>query len=391
MRTLVAALLLCAACHRGASRHHDAGLAPASAVSAVPKLPRSPDGVAEMKRLDAEIKLAQIPETAMPLVLARAGLTGRVEDYQDALARSETWFKERPDNRDAIRTRIEVLTKVHRFADARALLPKATMSDDLAVTLDEASGHLERSAPAREAAAKQFPNTTTLVEYAGSLAIQGDTDAALVQMQKGAAAIHDNSPELITWVLFQWGRVYELKGDFAQARDFFAEAHRRMPGYIEATAHLAQAMMQTGDNAGARKIVEAALTDQRHPELLGLAAQLGHPELLDEAKREWERYVAALPEAFSDHAARFYLTVDPARALVLARVNLANRDTSEARALVAQAALAAGDPAAACEAALPLATAKAPRAQRFIAWRAFSKCGRADDADRVARDLGITR
>src|SRR3569623_2845394 len=183
-------------------------------------------------------------------------------------------------------------------------------------------------------------------------------------MPTAAAAAHDNPPELLSWLLFQWGRRYERKGDFAAARGVYAEAHRRMPGYLEATAHLAQAVMQTGDTAGAKKLVEAALADDRHPTLLGLAVQLGHPELLDEAKREWERYVAALPEAFSDHAARFYLTVDPARALVLAKANLANRDTPEARALLGEAALAAGDAATACDAVAPLVDGKAPKAQR---------------------------
>jgi hypothetical protein len=184
-------------------------------------------------------------------------------------------------------------------------------------------------------------------------------------------------------MLFQWGRLYELDGKPAEARPFFEEAHRRLPGSLEATVHLAQAMIATGDDKPAHTLVDAALADNRHPELLAF----DHP---DEAQREWERYVAALPEAFSDHAARFYLTRDPARALVLARTNLANRDTPEARALVAEAALAAGDAASACAVVDPLIAGPAPRAQRFVAWRALSKCGRGPEAERLAHDLGIT-
>jgi tetratricopeptide (TPR) repeat protein len=390
MRLLVAVALL-AAC-RGGRSHHDAGHVPASAVSAVPKLPKSPDGVAELQRIDAEIALAKQPFVALPLVLARAGLRGRLEDYQDALARSAAWLAERPDDPVVIRARVQTLTRVHKFAEARALLAKLPAPDaELTLALDEATGQIEKSLTAREASAKAYPSTTNLVMLAGTQAVAGDTDGALATMSGVVASLHDHAPELFSWVLFQWGRIYELKGDLATAKDFFAEAHRRLPGYLEATAHLAQAMAKTGDTEAAKKLVEAALAQDRHPELLGLAVQLGHPELLDEAKREWERYVTALPEAFSDHAARFYLTVDPARALVLARANLANRDTSEARALVAEAALAAGDPAAACDAVAPLVTGKAPKAQRFIAWRALAKCGRKEDADRLARDLGITQ
>ncbi|MBV8761483.1 MAG: hypothetical protein JO257_29570, partial [Deltaproteobacteria bacterium] len=387
MMRFVIAVTLLAACRGGsshrASARHDAGSVPASAVSVVPRLPRSPDGVAEMNRVDAEIALAKEPFIAMPLVLLRASMRGRLDDFQDALARSEAWLAAAPTQQAAIRTRVEVLERVHRFADARALLGKLKDPADLALAIDEATEAPEAALPARKAAMDAWPTPTHIVSYAATLALAGKIDEALATMQKAAAAVHDNAPELLAWMLFQWGRIYELDSRFAEARDLFAAAHARMPAYLEATAHLAQAMDATGDRAGAQKLVDEALADNRHPELLGLAVRLGHAELTDEAKREWERYVAALPLAFSDHAARFYLTVDPARALVLAKANLANRDTPEARALVGEAALAAGDPAAACEAVAPLVDAKAPKAQRFIAWRALTKCGRTEEAERL--------
>jgi tetratricopeptide (TPR) repeat protein len=388
MRILVAVALL-AACRGGTAKKHDAGHAPASAISgsaALPKLPRSPDGVAEVKRLEAELHLAQYPNVAMPLSIALAKIRGRVEDYQDTLVRSQAWLAAKPDDGDAIRTRVQVLTGVHKFAEARALLEKvpADQRAGLDVALDEATGHLESSARALEASAKAYPTTKNLVGYAAILGLQGKIDEALAVMPRAAAALHDNAPELISWMLFQWGRLYELDGKPAQARPFFEEAHRRLPGSLEATVHLAQAMIATGEDTQAHALVEAALVDNRHPELLAF----DHPV---EAQREWERYVAALPEAFSDHAARFYLTHDPARALVLARANLANRDTAEARALVAEAALAAGDAASACAVVEPLIHGPAARAQRFVAWRALAKCGRTEDADRLAHDLGITR
>jgi thioredoxin-like negative regulator of GroEL len=357
----------------------------------VPRLPRSPDGTAELARLQAELALARDPETALPLALALASTRGRLEDYQALLARSEAWLAARPGDPAAIKMRITVLGRVHRFGEARALLDQLSADDraEQTVILDEATGHLDRSGPERARIANAYPSTVNLVGYAGSLAIEGRTDLALAVMRKAAAALGDNAPELISWLLFQWGRVYELAGQPAAARDLFAEAHRRLPGYLEATAHLAQAMAATGDRASAQALVDGELARDRQPELLGLAVQLGHTELAAEATREWERYVAALPEAFADHAARFYLTVTPARALVLARANLANRDTPEARSLTAEAALAAGDPKTACEVADPLVNEPAPRAQKFVAWRALSKCGQADQARRLARDLGI--
>ncbi len=138
-------------------------------------------------------------------------------------------------------------------------------------------------------------------------------------------------------------------------------------------------------------MVAEALAGEHHPALLALAAQLGLGTV-EAARAEWERYVTALPAAFSDHAARFFLGVghDPRRALVLAQANLANRDTPEARELVVQAALAAGDTAQR-RARPPARSRTSPlRAQRFAAWQAFGRCGRAADANRLAKDLGIT-
>jgi hypothetical protein len=61
--------------------------------------------------------------------------------------------------------------------------------------------------------------------------------------------------------------------------------------------------------------------------------------LIKSATAGYETLLARHPAAFYDHAARFYLHVvgDPKRALVLARKNLAIRQTPDARDLVAEA------------------------------------------------------
>ena len=395
MQRLVVAVVLLAAC-RGDPQ--DAGhKRPASAVSAVPKLPYSDDGAAELRALDDRVRIhAGEPAKEIGLLLERAAYRGRVEDYEQAVALADKLVAEHPADPAAWKIEVSALSAVHRFADARAALDKYKQLDDnpadwrgLEVSLDEATGRLGEAGAARAATATKYPDPVSLTQWAANLATRGSTDKAIELIPKAAERLRDNTPETIAWLLFQWGRVYELAGKPATAREFYEEAHRRLPGFVEATAHLAQAMMATGETAKAKALVDSELAHDRHPTLLALAVQLGHTELVDEAKREWERYVTALPEAFCDHAARFYLTLDPARALVLARANLANRDTPEARSLVTEAALAAGDAKAACEAADPLVSEPAPRAQKFVAWRALSKCGRTEEAQRLARDLGI--
>jgi thioredoxin-like negative regulator of GroEL len=393
MRALVAAALILAC--RGDRGEPHAGSGSAAVASVVPALPRSTNGADELRMISERVERnADRPGIAIAALLDRATYLGHLDDYRDAVARSATWIAQAPDDIDAWRTRVRALSAVHEFAAARAALATvqklATTPYDwteLASNLDEATGPREHVLAEHAAAA---PNAINLTRYAASLALAGRIDEAIALIPRAAHAIRDNSALLFAWLLFQWGRLYEQNGDLAAARQFYAQACTRLPGYLEATAHLAQTSIATGDTAGAKRVVAAALADNRQPTLLELAAQLGIAPVAD-ARAEWERYVAALPLAFADHAARFYLGVgaDPKRALALAAQNLANRDVPEARALVVEAALAAGDSAAAC-AAVDALRAAPLRAHRFMAWRALVACGRSADADRLAKELGIS-
>jgi tetratricopeptide (TPR) repeat protein len=417
MKYLLVAAALLAACRGGkAPVHDDAGpLGSASSISAsvVPKLPRSEDGNAELGALDRRIELhADDLAQSITLRLERAGIRGRLEDYETALAMSATLVKQKPADEQAWRLRVEALLRVHEFANARdalkqlARLVHPSTLVGFEITLAEARGDAEQALVMRADVAKQAANAQNLTLWAAALAQAGLCDEAVEIIPRAAAAVRDNPPQLLAWLLFQWGRIYELKGELGTAREFFAAARARMPGHLEATAHLVQTLIGTGDTVAARKLVDEALAEatppipadagsvkpRPHPELLALAAQLGHAELVETARAEWERYVATLPLAFADHAARFYLGIgkNPTRALELARINLDNRQTREARALLVEAALAASNPAMACAEVDPLVNG-GTRGQRFVAWQALSRCGRSTDADRLARELGIVR
>jgi tetratricopeptide (TPR) repeat protein len=385
-RLIVAALLVTASC-RG--DHHAPPPPPAPPVSVVPKLPRSPDGVTELHAIDQRIELHKAdPHDELAYLGQRASARGRLEDYQAMLAISADWIAKSPNDSDAWLARAHALAMVHEFADAKAALAHASGEgvDDEAIAIDEATGHRDRSLAARESLAKIRPNDVTLTQYLASLALAGKFTEARALIPKAAALARDNPPELFAWLNFQWGRVYEQQGDLADARAFYEASHERMPS-IEATAHLIAAQLATGQADAAKRLVTETLKTDPHPSIVELAASVGLAPVAD-AKAAWDRYVTALPNAFADHAARFYLKVDPKRALELARQNLVNRDTPEARALVIEAALAADDPTAACAVVDPLLAAP-QRGDRFMAWRALSRCGRGSDADRLARDLGI--
>src|SRR5204862_6636811 len=180
-------------------------------------------------------------------------------------------------------------------------------------------------------------------------------------------------------------------GQLSIAGDFLAQALPRLPAHVETTSHLVDAPAATGDRTPAKALVNTGDPAMLHPTLLALAATLtSNSARLDAATKAWERYVAALPSAFADHAARYYLGIgnDSKRALALAQTNLEARDTNAARALVIEAALAENDAVRACSVAGPLSTS-ALRSEQFLAWRAFSTCGHKAEADRLAAQLGV--
>ncbi len=392
LRSLVAVALLIGCRGDQPARNADPKGSASSVSVMVPKLPQSPDGLAAVAAIDESIRTLRSDRELIPLLLERAQIRGQLADYLDALARSAHWIEAEPANVAAWKARALALSRIHRFAEARTAMQRVqALSDDpsdwedLAAVLDEAAGHPELAAAQRERAAKLRPGPRTLTLWAATLALAGRFDEARALIPKAAATVRDNPASLLSWLTFQWGRIYELDGQLGAARQFYEEAHRRLPDSLDATVHLVEAMRATGQDPKA--ILDAALRGNPHPELLALAGKTS------EAAAEWERYVAALPEAFADHAARFYLSPgvgpghDPKRALELARGDLANRATIDARALVVEAALAAGDPTTACELAPALESGR--RAHQFLAWRAFGACGRTAEADAVAARLGI--
>jgi tetratricopeptide (TPR) repeat protein len=387
MRTMFLAVALLAACRGGHKARKDAGHpsdAPASRVSAttvVPKLPFSDDGVAELRILDAEIGAQKSGIKHLELLLQRAAIRGELADYTAALAESAEVVKASPDDPTAWKLRVDALSRVHKFKEARAALAeygkrihKSFLVEPLA-SIDDGEGNTDAALAARATLGTDPAHITV---YAGTLAEVGRYDEALALMPKATTNLRFTTPVFVSWLLFQWGRVYEQKGELAAARDFYLEAHARLPGSVETLEHLALTLIATGEPEKAKALVAG----QTHPSLLAIA---GDPR----AAAAWERYVAALPEAFADHAARYYLSTKPGRALELARIDFANRPARLAsRALVVEAAIAAGDAASACAVVGPLVTAPL-RAHRFLAWKALSACGRKADADRLAAELGI--
>ncbi|MEZ4364869.1 MAG: hypothetical protein R2939_01115 [Kofleriaceae bacterium] len=378
----------------------------AAAPAAAPRpaglsLPRLDDPHHELRVLGEELalwrgRLALDPANARVLVerlLRRASVEGRLEDYVEADARSAAWLAAAPTDRRAMLTRATVALRLHRLAEARAVLAQAraagTSADEIApleAAIAQADGAADHALPFFEEAARLAPSAGNLSAFAAALADDGQPAAALPLLARAWAQLTGPAPLPAAALLFLWGRVHEQLGQLREATLRYELALRAVPQHLEARAHLAGLLAVTGERERAIELLDAPRDAGAHPELTGqLAAWLAGRDptraasLEAEAARAWTRWVEALPEAFADHAARFLLTArttrDPARALALAKLNRAARATVEADLLLLEAATAADDVETLCATRAALNRQRhLPAAAQGAVERAASRC-----------------
>jgi len=161
-------------------------------------------------------------------------------------------------------------------------------------------------------------------------------------------------PRPLALLDFQLGLMWMNEGRLEDARGSFEAARRSVPDYAPAQGHLAEVETELGEieTAIARLYPLAASSDD--PDYAGqLARILGDVGRTDESRRwrqlaaaRYDELIAVDPEAFADHAAEFWLCAgaDPMKALRLARMNFAVRQTPRARDLLSQAVAAARRP-----------------------------------------------
>jgi tetratricopeptide (TPR) repeat protein len=332
------------------------------------------------------------------LLLLRGQLLGRLADYERADKLAGEVLAASPRAADAQVLRASVDATLHRFqaaekdlARAQALGANPRDLQPARTALLESTGHAADALPLRRRDAAARPELATLAAVAVLEAELGNSATAsrlFVQAQDGYGGV---SPFPLAYLYLQEGLAAERAGQLARASDLFTAALERVPGYAPAASHLASALSLMGQRKRALTVLEPVLRTSDDPELPGQMAVLLRAEhrtgeadrLFARADQRYQELLARMPEAFSDHGARFYLAWGghADRALALARANLANRPTREAFALAIDAAIAAGDAAQACQVADRLKTSSAftPLA-RIDAARAFQSCGRADEA-----------
>lgn len=363
--------------------------------------------------LGRQPKNAPVMATLALMYLEHGKISGRLAEYDRAEELARQAVELAPKEPRAWLALAAVHGRFHRFADAnddlRHLEQLGQQGLDLAprrVALLVATGRLSEARPILEKRAAEEPRIDTVGELACLHADEGRWALAEREFTTAVSHYRQVSPFPVVWLWLQQGILWQTAGRPARARELFAAAHERMPADAVVTSHLAAMEAATGNRERAIALLRplvASADDPEYPaqlaELLAAAGDAGEAQALRaRAATRYDQLLQKHREAFADHAARFYLAAggQAPRTLELAEANLRLRSTPDAFALVGEAALAAAEPARACQVAGQAVSAFPARTDlHLFAWKAFRACGetaRAESelkvAERLAREAG---
>lgn len=290
----------------------------------------------------------------------RGRFTGRIADYRrvDRIATDCVARHPREPGCWLLRAKADAL--LHRFEGARQALTRArelgtpaTEAAVVAASLDQATGHFD-AAKAYHTSGEKSGTAAELGALAALYGEQGEVEAARRAFAEARAAwarSRDVSPFTIAWLDFEEGLMWMNHGMPEKARPHLERAAARLPGYAPAQGHLAEVEADLGERQAAlarlRELVRRSDDPDYAHQLARIAGESGRgaeaTHWRAKADEGFRQLVADYPEAFADHAAEFWLGIgdDPTRALALARLNAAQRQTPRARELLDRATAAA--------------------------------------------------
>jgi tetratricopeptide (TPR) repeat protein len=291
---------------------------------------------------------------AVPLTTA-AKISGDLRQFGEALRVVETALKKQPDHEKLLLHQAELLSSLHRFDKAAAVVEKLharAPSEGSRVLLADVAwnrGDYDTAIKEIRAIAAEKPSLFSQVRLAQLELSLGNIEAAKGAFARAETLYQNVSPVPIAWLNVQRGLMGLHTGQFESAETFYREAIARMPDYPMAVEHLAEIESLLGKREEAvtryKRVVEA--TD--NPELIGALAgvlkEFGQEEesvrLVARAKKRFSELLKEYPEAMAGHAADFFLNEggDKKQALALLERNFKLRPNAEARASLALAKL----------------------------------------------------
>lgn len=337
---------------------------------------KSPRSQAEFRTTDGSIALVNLQSQidgqqrqvllGQSTVTQRAGLIeliamhgqflGRITDYERAAELAQQLVCDAPMDRISWFVRAKTQTIFHRFPDALADLDRAEQFssdgqdlDAARATIFQAIGRYDEALVIRQRLAIQ-PNIDSLGVLAALQFERGEIANAEHLFSQAQNCYRGISPLPIAWLYFQQGHMWMHEGNIQRACELLEAAHSRFPAYAAAQGHLAEVYAALGKYETAIALLRPLAKLSDDPDYIAqLSRILLEANQRDEAYHwcdiatlRYEELVAHYPEAFADHAARFWLGVgaNPKKALQLAQKNFEVRQTPQARKLLDQAAIA---------------------------------------------------
>ena len=274
--------------------------------------------------------------------MKRGDFLGKINDYERARMLAEEGVPQTPNDPEAYRILARVHGLFHLFAEAEADLAQAEAHGANPVELVSARanivaarGDLDQAIATRDG--RKDPLSSGEMATVGLLYLdagrESEGTAMLERSRKEARGV---DPFPMAWLDYQEAVLRERHGQEMLAKQLYERAHRLLPMYAAAAAHLAPYL----GSQDAVVMLEPIAKHSDDPEVLAaLATALRKAGRTVDAKRDVElagdRYddlVKRHEAAYADHAARFWLGEgkDPAKAYDLAEKNLALRQTSPA-------------------------------------------------------------
>lgn len=337
------------------------GAGPRSYADALARLDASLIGTRDLRRARQDEWL--LDERLAHLLLSRARLTGRFEDYAEAQRVLDHAFLLAPAGAGPHQTQMALAFSLHRLSRTEAMIraienyavkPEYETRSELALTRGDIAFYRGDYAGALRTYRQGMGDDGAgpPLRIANLLARTGKPDAALEMIDRYEVAAKLPTAQALADLALRRGSIELQRGAWDEAGRQFDRAERLFPGWWLTQALQAQMLAVSGRYPEAVAAFQTVLRTNACAECMDALASIhraqGHRDQAAawaaRAGQMWDRRMVMLPEAALGHAAEHELAFgDADKALRFARSDAALRPYGQSETTLAWALLAKGE------------------------------------------------